>query len=126
MNIQRLWIARRQLAEEFASKENTTIETDETSKYGMKYGAFAIRDGHERSYLVGLRDMANKSCKDTLDTFREILWDLDHLCQQFTPDDEQQDPRERKQSQVSANILFFRLEILCQTEQPLKQNSMSC
>lgn len=83
MNIQRLLIAQKHVAEDLSSKKSTTIETDETSKYGSKYGAFAIRDDEGRPYLVGLRDLATKSAKDTLDVFKEILWDVDKVY--YTP-----------------------------------------
>ena len=78
MNVQRLVLAQKQVAQELPSK-TTTIETDETSKYGSKYGAFALRDEEGRPYLVGLRDLATKSAKDTLDVFKEILWDIDSV-----------------------------------------------
>lgn len=79
VNMSRLLVAQRQIAEELPAHDSTTIETDETSKYGSKYGAFAIRDSQGRPYVVGLRDMLTKSAKDTLDVFKEILWDLDKL-----------------------------------------------
>ncbi|WAR13290.1 hypothetical protein MAR_027470, partial [Mya arenaria] len=40
---------------------NTTLHTDEASKYGSKWGAFATRDSEGNYTLLGLRDMATKS-----------------------------------------------------------------
>ena len=82
--MQRLVLAQQQIAEELPKDTATTIETDETSKYGHKYGAYAIRDSEGRPYVVGLRDLTTKSAKDTLDTFKQILWDLDKV--HYNPD----------------------------------------
>ena len=78
MNAQRLVLAQKQL-QEFRDKENTTLETDETSKYGSKFGAYALRDETGRAYILGLRDLLTKSGQDTLNTLKEILWDIDQL-----------------------------------------------
>jgi len=58
-------------------KENVTLFTDETSKYDHKYGTFSTRDESGNYMLLGLKDMATKSSHDTLDTFKDILNDLD-------------------------------------------------
>ena len=73
MNIQRLIVAQQQLSDELPHQLNTTIETDETSKFGHKYGAYAIRDHTGRPYVVGLRDLVTKSSKDTLDLVTKSL-----------------------------------------------------
>lgn len=75
-SIERSIIARKQIAE-MAENQNTTLHTDEASKYGQKWGAFATRDNEGNYVLLGLRDMATKSSSDTLDTFKEILSDID-------------------------------------------------
>lgn len=77
MNVQRLIISQKQLSEEISKKENTTIETDETSKFGTKFGVYAVRDSTGNTYVLGLRELVTQSGKDTLDTFKEILFDLD-------------------------------------------------
>jgi hypothetical protein len=41
INIQRLVLSQKQLGEEVSAKENITLETDETSKYGTKFGVYA-------------------------------------------------------------------------------------
>jgi hypothetical protein len=76
MNIQRLCLAKKQLQEELSNKTNTTLHTDETSKTGIKYGGFSIRDNEGTYFALGLREMATKSAQNTLDTFQEILQDI--------------------------------------------------
>ena len=77
MNIERGILAKQQLAEVITDKQNTTLHTDETSKYGDKYGAFACRDGDGIYYTLGLRDLCTKSAEDTLNTLKTILTDID-------------------------------------------------
>ena len=60
MNIQRLILSQKQLAEEVSVEKDTTLETDETSKYGQKYGAYALRTKEGRPYVLGLRDLLTK------------------------------------------------------------------
>ncbi|XP_053385391.1 uncharacterized protein LOC123527298 [Mercenaria mercenaria] len=77
-NIERGILAKKHLSSEYVSEqENITLHTDEASKYGNKWGAFASRDNEGNYRVLGLRDMATKSSLDTLDTFKEILSDLD-------------------------------------------------
>ena len=72
MNTQRLLLAQKQLQEEIAPALNTTLETDKTSKYGSKYGAYAVRTEEGRPYVVGLQDLPTKSGEDTLKTLKAI------------------------------------------------------
>ena len=44
MNIQRLILAQKQLGEEYAVKKNTTILSDETTKFGLKFEGFHAAD----------------------------------------------------------------------------------
>ena len=62
---------------ESSTSVNTTLHTDEASKYGHKWGAFATRDSDGKYLLLGMKDMATKSSFDTLDTFKDILNDID-------------------------------------------------
>jgi hypothetical protein len=71
-------LSQKQLAKEFSTKENTTIETDETSKFGTKYSVYSLRDSKGMSFVFRLRELTTKSGKDTLHALREILFDLDH------------------------------------------------
>lgn len=66
MNIQRLCWAKKQLEENLPGKKNTTLHTDETSKFEVKYGGFSL----------GFGEMATKSAQSTLDTFKDILDDI--------------------------------------------------
>ena len=59
------------VAGSLADKKDTTLMTDETSKFGHKYIFAAVSD-QTNSYLLGLREMSNKSSQTTLDTFQEI------------------------------------------------------
>jgi hypothetical protein len=45
-------LSQKQLAEEFSTKENTTIETDETSKFGTKYGVYSLKDSRVRHLFL--------------------------------------------------------------------------
>ena len=67
-SIERGLISKRQIAET-SSNTNTTLHTDEASKYGQKWGAFGTRDTEGNYTLLGLSEMATKSSHDTLDTF---------------------------------------------------------
>ena len=77
MNIQRLELAQQQIVEEVTPQMNTTLATDETSKYGTKSCVYNIFTSDGRPYVLGLREMATKSAQDTLDIFKDILFDLD-------------------------------------------------
>ena len=77
MNVERGILAQQQVAEELAQEENTTLETDESSKYGKQYGAYALRTSEGSPYVLGLRDLLTKSGHDTLATLKDILWDID-------------------------------------------------
>lgn len=76
MNIQRLCLVKKQLQEELPEKINTTLHTDETSKVGIKYGGFSVRDEDGNYFALGLREKDTKSAQNTLDTFKEILQDI--------------------------------------------------
>ena len=74
-SVERALIARRHISETCES-ENTALHTDEASHYGSKWGAFATRDFEGNCMLLGPRNMATKSSSDTLETFKEILSDI--------------------------------------------------
>ncbi|XP_052812589.1 uncharacterized protein LOC128240121 [Mya arenaria] len=78
------WSVERNLIsrEHISSKKNSkhiTLHTDEASKYGHRYGSFATRDVDGNYMVLGMRDMTTKSSHDTLETFKEILCDIDCL-----------------------------------------------
>lgn len=71
-------LSRKQISEH-CETPNTTIHTNEASKYCQKWGAFATRDTDGQYMLLGLMDMAIKSALDTLDTFKTISSDTDEV-----------------------------------------------
>ena len=68
-------MAKKQLEEKLPGKE-TTLHTDKTSKSGVKYGGFSLRDEEGAYFVLGLPEMATKSAQSTLDTFKDILDDI--------------------------------------------------
>ena len=80
-------VAQRQLSEVLPAKEDMTLMTDETSKYGSKYCTYIVSDENQDSYLMGLREMSDKSAATTLDTFKDILTDISDTCTEYEKDD---------------------------------------
>ena len=78
-NIMRLILAQRQLAEEVPQKSNLGLLSDETSKFGRKFEGFHLSDAEGRFYVLGLRDITSKSGQDVLNTFKQILCDIDDM-----------------------------------------------
>ena len=79
MNLQRLVLSQRQLSEILTQHEQTTLYTDETSKYGNKIGGYHVSDKEGNDFTLGLRDLVTKGGSDTLETFKEILNDIDNV-----------------------------------------------
>ena len=52
-----------------SEKSSTILYTDETRKYGRTYHTYVVTDETKSSYILGLREMADKSSQSTLDTF---------------------------------------------------------
>ena len=73
-------VSQKQISEVLVDQSDTSLMTDETSKYGKKYGTYIISDKDKNSYFLGLREMSDKSAKTTLGTFKEILSDIDDVC----------------------------------------------
>jgi len=73
-------ISHKQIAKELAPSKHTTLYTDDTRKYGHTYESYIITDDKKNSYLIGLREMLNKSGACTLDTLKTILGDISHHC----------------------------------------------
>jgi len=76
MNIQRLSLCQKQLCEVLPTKLNTCLYTDETTKYGDKFGGYHISDSENTMYVLGLRSLPTKSAADTSAVFNEILSDI--------------------------------------------------
>lgn len=66
-------VSQKQLGTVLSKIEDSTIYTDETRKYGKTLEAYLVTDSEQNCYLLGLREMLNKSGVCTLDTFKEIL-----------------------------------------------------
>ena len=77
MNIQRLALAQKQLSDEFSTKQNTTLLTDETSKFGKKYMGYEAADADGNLWVLGLREIETKSAHNTLTVLKELLHDID-------------------------------------------------
>ena len=80
-------LSQKQLSLTLPEKESATLMTDETSKFGKKYCAFITSDEEQNSYLLGLREMSDKSARSTLNTFKEILGDISDACSAYERDD---------------------------------------
>lgn len=48
--------------------------------------SYIVTNENQTSYVIGLREMFNKSGKCTLDTFREFLHDISSLSERAEPD----------------------------------------
>ena len=75
MNSSRLALSHMQLAEVLPAKEDVTL-SDETPDRGMTVEGFNIADEEGTLYVLGLREMANKKGQTTLNTFKQILSDI--------------------------------------------------
>jgi hypothetical protein len=73
MDIQRLILAQKQLAEELVNKTDTSLLSDETFKFEKKPG-FHLNDKDGKTRVLGLK--ATKSGSDTLLTLQNILEDI--------------------------------------------------
>ena len=78
-NLQRLCLAQKQIAEVFSKEKNTTLLTDETSKFGNKFMGYEAADSTGNLWVLGLRDIETKSSEDTLKVFKEILSDINDI-----------------------------------------------
>ena len=77
MNVERLIVCQTQLNENMPSKENLTLYSDETSKYGVKYCGYHVSDESGDMYVLGLRQLETKSAQNTLNAFEDILKDIE-------------------------------------------------
>jgi len=84
MNLQRLCLAQKQISECFSQEKNTTLLTDETSKFGTKYMGYEAADEKGNLWVLGLREIETKSAEDTLKVFKQILSDINDVCHEST------------------------------------------
>ncbi|CAC5383514.1 unnamed protein product [Mytilus coruscus] len=108
-------------------KQVTDIR-DETRKYGktlQTLQTYIVTDDNNTSYVLGLREMLDKSSKSCLDTFKEILKDITDHCYEQEKDNEKHagykllchlknTMSDRASTEKSFNVLLenFRREIL--------------
>ena len=67
-------------------EQHTTLRSDETRKHGDVYEIFALRDNEQKEWVLGLKNMKDKSsntCLNTLQTVVDdilscILWETNH------------------------------------------------
>ncbi len=95
MMLECLTVAQAQLGEQLGSEdgEHYTLQTDGTTKHGHHFSTFDLATSEE-TYTLGLRHVFSGSAQTTLDTFREILDDLDVVRQEIG------------QSSVSSKIVY--------------------
>ena len=63
MGVQRLSISHDHLAEVLSKEENTTLQSDETRKSGESFEVYAARDKSQKEWILGLRDISDKSVR---------------------------------------------------------------
>jgi len=73
---QRVGISYFQISEEVGTKKNTTLQSDETRKSGSCYEVFSVRDSDEKEWVIGLKDMIDKSSSNCLETLKVIINDI--------------------------------------------------
>ncbi|XP_060597475.1 uncharacterized protein LOC132751328 [Ruditapes philippinarum] len=69
-------ITQKHLSNVLPSKQNLTLYTDETRKFGKTYNTYIATDENQSPYFLGLREMYNKSAQTAFDTLLCILQDL--------------------------------------------------
>ena len=62
---------------ELKYEESTTLMSYETRKQGDVYEIFAVRDQTGKNWVLGLKEMVNKSSQSCLDTLKSIINDID-------------------------------------------------
>jgi len=73
---QRLSISHMHMAEQLSEKSNTTLMSDETRKHGDCYEMFSVQDYEGRQWVLGLKEMQNKSSESCLDALKVITDDI--------------------------------------------------
>ena len=82
MILESLTIAQAQLGDELLQVSGyTTLQTDETTKFGEHFSTYDIRTEEAVTYTLGIRHIFSGSAKNTLETFQEILSDIDSVQQ---------------------------------------------
>lgn len=96
MTVEALTIAQAQLGKKLIEADGcSTLQTDRTTKYGVHYGAYDVHvlppsdevnsSSHSTShdgpqtYTLGVRHVFSGSAQDTIDTFKDIISDIDSV-----------------------------------------------
>ena len=74
INDRRASIAREQLSN-VSNEKNTTLQSDETRKYGDTYETFCLNTSN-KEYILGVREMSDKSANSCIETLEEIIEDI--------------------------------------------------
>ena len=81
MILESLIIVQAQLGDKLKNTESYgTLQTDGTTKFGEHYATYDVRiNESENPYALGIRHIFSRSAKNTLETFTEILDDIDSV-----------------------------------------------
>ena len=77
VNIERLALSQKHIAEELGPKENLCLLSDETNKFGTKIEGMHVTDSSGNYWVLGLREMTTKAGKDILKSLLNIMGDID-------------------------------------------------
>lgn len=80
MILESLTVAQAQLGEKLSDSTNNTLQTDGTTKFGDHFATYDIKASGD-TYTLGLRHVFSGSAGDTLQTFKDILEDIDDVHQ---------------------------------------------
>ena len=83
MLLESLTIAQAQFGEMLSqSLDYNTLQTDGTTKFGDHFEKYDVKTAEDKpAYTLGLRHVFSSSAANTLDTFKEILDDIDSVQQ---------------------------------------------
>ena len=78
MILESLVLAQAQLGEELLQTPgSTTLQTDGTTKFGEHFSTFDVKTEEAVTYTLGIRHIFSGSAQNTLETFQEILSDVE-------------------------------------------------
>ena len=78
-NIMRMLVSQKQLGDVLPQEQHLGLLSDETSTFGQKFEGFHASDPDGRVYVLGMRDIVSKSGQDCLNTFKQILCDIEDV-----------------------------------------------
>ena len=82
MILESLKIAQAQLGDELSQVSGyTTLQTDRTTKFGEYFSTYDTRTEEAVTYTLGNRHIFSGSAKNTLETYQEILSDINSVQQ---------------------------------------------